>query len=98
MKCIHILISGKVQGVAYRYYMEKMARSLNLKGWVRNTEDGRVEAVIEGEDDSVNAMIEWCRKGPPAAKVSHVEVRDELSMENFNGFKIKIWFCGCPFS
>ena len=70
----HVWIAGRVQGVAFRAYTVDEAAARGVTGWVRNSPDGRVEAVCEGERTAVEAMIAWCRKGPPAARVSSVEV------------------------
>jgi acylphosphatase len=71
---VHLLVSGRVQGVAFRAYTEDEARRLGVTGWVRNLPDGRVEAEAEGERAFVEALVAWCRRGPPAARVDHVEV------------------------
>ena len=73
-KAVHLLISGRVQGVWYRGWAVDTARALNLRGWVRNRRDGCVEAVITGPAEAVDRMISACREGPPAARVSDVEV------------------------
>lgn len=70
----HVVISGRVQGVCFRAYTVDEASAAGVAGWVRNRSNGRVEAVFEGEKSAVEAMIAWCRKGPPAARVSNVEV------------------------
>ena len=70
----HVVISGRVQGVCFRAYTSDEAAAGGVAGWVRNTPDGRVEAAFEGEKSTVEAMIAWCRKGPPAARVSSVDV------------------------
>lgn len=70
----HVLISGRVQGVCFRACTVDEAVAAGIAGWVRNTPDGRVEAVFEGDKSAVEAMIVWCRTGPPAARVSGVEV------------------------
>ena len=70
----HVWISGRVQGVFFRACTVDEAVASGVNGWVRNSSDGRVEAVLEGERSAVEAMIAWCRKGPPAARVSSVEV------------------------
>ena len=70
----HLWISGRVQGVWYRESMRLEAERLGVTGWVKNLLDGRVEAMISGDADKVEAMIVWARKGPPAAKVSHIEI------------------------
>ncbi len=70
---VHVLIAGRVQGVFFRAYTRDEARSLGLKGWVRNLPDGRVEALFEGERRAVDDMLAWCRQGPPYAYVHKVE-------------------------
>lgn len=70
----HVWISGRVQGVFFRACTVDEAVARGVDGWVRNTSDGRVEAAFEGERSAVEAMIAWCRTGPPAARVSTVEV------------------------
>ena len=70
----HVWIAGRVQGVMFRAYTVDEASVRGVTGWVGNIPDGRVEAVFEGERAVVEAMIAWCRKGPPAARVSSVEV------------------------
>jgi acylphosphatase len=71
---VHLLVSGRVQGVAFRAYTEEEAQRLGVRGWVRNLPDGRVELEGEGERDAVEALVAWCRHGPPAARVDGVEV------------------------
>ena len=70
-------ITGRVQGVAFRASTITAARVLGLAGWVANRADGSVEAVAEGDEAGVAALIRWCHHGPPAARVDHVEVTDE---------------------
>jgi acylphosphatase len=70
-------ITGRVQGVAFRASMVTIARTLGLAGWVANRVDDSVEAVAEGDEAEVAALIRWCHHGPPAARVDHVEVSDE---------------------
>jgi acylphosphatase len=76
MPARHLHISGLVQGVAYRESMRHEAERLGITGWVRNRLDGSVEAVIEGDETALAAMLEWVRRGPPAARVSNVETRE----------------------
>ncbi len=81
-------ITGEVQGVFYRATAVQQAKDLNLRGWIRNDEDGSVVAIVQGDEEKVNAFIEWCRHGPPMAKVNHV-YEEECEIENFKGFDIK---------
>lgn len=73
-KCVRVRIEGRVQGVWYRGWTVREASSLGLDGWVRNRADGAVEAVFAGHSDQVDAMIERCRGGPPAAGVTALDV------------------------
>ena len=72
-----VRVTGRVQGVGYRYAVRTRARSLGVGGWVRNAFDGSVEAVFEGDEERVRSMIDWCRRGPSGAVVDDVEVRFE---------------------
>lgn len=74
---IRVVISGRVQGVWYRGWAVSEASAAGLDGWVRNRSDGTVEAVFSGSSDSVDAMIEACRAGPPAARVAAIERFDD---------------------
>jgi len=70
----HVFISGRVQGVFFRSVARREAQKRNVTGWVRNLPDGRVEAYFEGEKEKVREIIDFCRKGPPLAAVTGVEV------------------------
>ena len=76
MKAVQARVSGRVQGVSFRWYTEEKARSLGVTGWVRNEPDGSVLVHAEGEDDAVDALVAWCRTGPSMARVTDVAVRD----------------------
>ena len=89
MKRVHVYISGRVQGVFFRAETQRAAKGFNLTGWVRNLADGRVEALFEGEDKSVDKMLEWCHIGPPAARVENLIVTEEPYTGEFNDFTIK---------
>lgn len=84
----HVYITGRVQGVGYRYATVETATQLKLNGWVRNLPDKRVEAVFEGSQEVVEQMLRWCHVGPPAALVEAVAVEYEES-ENLQGFEVK---------
>lgn len=88
MKRIHVIIAGRVQGVAFRASTREAAIALNLTGWVKNLRDGQVEAVFEGEEAQVEIMRRWCEHGPPLARVTGVDLRDEDYMGEFGEFKI----------
>lgn len=83
----HVFISGKVQGVSYRFYTEKQAQALGVNGWVRNLADHRVEAVFEGQENAVKNMVKWCNQGSPAAIVKEVISYEEIP-EGIKGFRI----------
>ncbi|MDH6085357.1 acylphosphatase [Umezakia ovalisporum] len=84
----HVLVSGRVQGVGYRYATVDTASQLGLTGWVRNLPDNRVEAVFEGAGAVVEEMVRWCHIGPPAAMVKDVVVEYEQP-ESLLGFEVK---------
>jgi acylphosphatase len=81
MAALHLLISGRVQGVGFRWSMCEAALEHGARGWVRNRRDGRVEAVIDGDDAVIAAMLRWAQHGPRAAWVDHVETRAATSAE-----------------
>lgn len=88
-KRIHILVSGLVQGVFFRLNTKNKAKELNLKGWVRNLADGRVEILAEGKKEDLKRLLEWTYNGPPGAKVTKVEFEWLSGENNFNDFVIK---------
>lgn len=85
MKTLHILITGKVQGVFFRETSRKVAEQLKIRGWIRNTPDGKVEAVITGEEHNVKNFVDWCKTGPEKAQVTDVIVSEnrETFFEKF---------------
>jgi acylphosphatase len=85
----HVIVSGLVQGVNFRYYIKLKAIENNVTGWIRNLIDGRVEAVFEGEKDNVGKMIEFCKKGSPNAYVSNVKVKLGKFKGEFDKFEIR---------
>ena len=85
--CAHLYVTGYVQGVFYRHSTARRARAAGLTGWVKNLPDGRVEALIQGERDAVQDLIEWCKHGPPHATVERIEVDWEAVSGDFSGFE-----------
>lgn len=86
---VSVIVHGRVQGVAFRHYTVRRAVGLGVKGWVRNLPDGSVEGVFEGEAAAVDALVEWCRQGPSAARVERVDVREEPYAAEFADFSIR---------
>jgi acylphosphatase len=86
-KQVHVTVSGQVQGVGFRYAMIDRARSRAVAGWVRNNPDGTVGAVFEGEPEAVEALVAWCRRGPPGARVDDVTVEVEAPSGQ-RGFRV----------
>tara|TARA_Y100000310_G_C20293137_1_gene628122 strand:- start:241 stop:510 length:270 start_codon:yes stop_codon:yes gene_type:complete len=87
MERVHIFVYGKVQMVNFRYYIKEKADKLNLKGWIKNNEDGSVEAVFEGQEKNINDITKFCKKGPSSAKVNIIKITEEKP-ENLQEFKI----------
>jgi acylphosphatase len=70
----HLIISGRVQGVGFRYSMAEEAVRLGVTGWVRNRRDGTVEAIVDGAGDALDVIVAWARRGPPSARVTDLRV------------------------
>jgi acylphosphatase len=83
----HIVVHGFVQGVGFRFAVQRAANSRRVAGWVRNRPDGAVEAVFEGGREAVEALVEFCRRGPPGAEVERVDI-EEGSPEGLAGFRV----------
>lgn len=75
--CLHAIVSGQVQGVGFRQHTDEQAQRLELDGWVRNLADGRVEVVIEGEEEAARELAAWLAQGPQTARVSDVELSEQ---------------------
>jgi acylphosphatase len=88
INAVRAVIRGRVQGVFYRASTQKEALRLKVCGWVRNCPDGSVEAVLEADEPRIEQMLEWCRKGPAAAKVSQVSA-EPCPVEHFDSFTIR---------
>ncbi|MFH1612473.1 MAG: acylphosphatase [bacterium] len=80
---------GYVQGVFFRYCMQKEALKFEVKGWVKNLSNGQVEAVLEGEEQNIACLIKWANKGPSEAKVKNVKIIYEKYIDEFTNFEIK---------
>ena len=87
-RTVHVIITGIVQGVGYRTFVERQARRLALCGWVRNRRDGSVEAVFSGEAESVDAMLTACRTGPRLAMVEEVRVTERMPDGELREFEV----------
>jgi acylphosphatase len=88
MKRVRVRIRGRVQGVFFRADARARAESLGLAGWIRNAEDGSVEAGFEGDEERVRSMLDWCRRGPSGAEVDEVEVETEEPTGE-TGFRVR---------
>jgi len=87
MKTLKVFISGAVQGVFFRQFIKDQADEIGIKGYVRNLEDGRVEAAIEGKEKDIEKMLSVCRKGAPHSQVKELEI-EELKNQGFKEFKV----------
>jgi len=86
--CLHGFVSGRVQGVYYRQSTEQQAERLGIDGWVRNLADGRVEVLLEGEEEAVRELERWLHEGPADADVSAVDVQ-EVPAQGITGFIVR---------
>lgn len=84
-----VVVSGRVQGVAFRNNTQKTAVELGVRGWVRNLPNGDVEGCFEGDEHAVRQLVEWCRKGPSAARVDRLVERDGNHTGEFGSFEIR---------
>lgn len=85
---VHAIISGRVQGVFFRMETQRAARRFGVCGWVRNRRDGTVEALFEGDKDRVDAILDWCKQGPPHAHVTDVKADRREFAGEFETFEI----------
>jgi acylphosphatase len=76
VKAVRLKVTGRVQGVSFRWYAVQEAERLGVAGWVSNEADGSVAAFVEGDDDAVDALVAWCHQGPSYARVRHVAVTE----------------------
>ena len=87
-KAVTVKVTGRVQGVSFRWYAVQEAERLGVTGWIRNEPDGSVGGHLEGDDDAVDAMVEWCRGGPSYASVRHLAVT-EAALTGDDAFAIR---------
>ena len=87
-KRIRIFVTGKVQGVYFRQTLKVMAKKNDIFGWVKNLKDGRVESILEGNEEKVNRLVEWAHGGPASARVEYVEVQNEKFIGEFSKFDV----------
>lgn len=86
---VRVVITGRVQGVFFRMATRNEANSNGIFGWVKNRLDGAVEAIFEGDKNAVDAMLEWCKSGPPHARVERVDIQWEDPVNGFEQFDIR---------
>jgi acylphosphatase len=85
---VHVVIRGRVQGVAFRHSLKRQATWNNIRGWVRNLPDGSVEALFQGQEAEIEKILKWCKKGPPSAGVEEVEVVWREPSSSLTSFEI----------
>jgi acylphosphatase len=88
-KRAHVIIHGQVQGVFFRSETKQRADQANVYGWVKNLRDETVEAVFEGEEEAVEKLIDFCRRGPKNASVNHIDLSYEKFTGEFKGFRVE---------
>jgi acylphosphatase len=86
---VKVIVKGIVQGVNFRYYSQRQAAKFSITGWVKNLPDGSVAGVFEGDEQDVEAMVQWCRRGPPSAHVAELIAQPEEYRGEFSSFSVK---------
>lgn len=89
VRCIHAYVTGRVQGVFFRASAADRARELGVSGWIRNLADGRVEVLAAGDDEALDAFVQWLHEGPPQARIDDVQVEDASAADVPDGFTIR---------
>ncbi len=84
----HLVVSGKVQGVFFRKNAKQRANELNIYGWVKNTNDDKVEILAQGNEQNLKKFIDWCKQGPPKATVENIEVKESVLTQVLKEFSI----------
>ncbi len=85
---VHILVSGKVQGVFFRQATKVVAIKNNVTGWVKNLENGQVEILLEGDDKNVNSVIDWCYNGPANSRVDQIKIEQQEIFDQYPTFEV----------
>ena len=85
---VRLFVTGKVQGVFFRQSLKVIAKKNNIFGWIRNLPDGRVEAVLEGDEEKINMLIEWAHGGPANSRVEDVDIKNEKFIAEFSKFDV----------
>jgi acylphosphatase len=88
IRSVHVLVSGRVQGVFFRSGLKATCDRLGVRGWVKNKPDGDVEALLQGREEELEKAIRWCKRGPEGAEVSRVETHDQHSDAVQGNFEI----------
>ena len=88
LRQVNILIAGRVQGVYFRFFTQKKARQLGVKGYVKNLPDGRVDIIAQASNQILEQFIVWCQKGPITARVDQIIVNEQNTDESFDDFTI----------
>ena len=88
-KSVHILVTGKVQGVFFRQATKVIAIKNHVTGWVKNLESGQVEILLEGEDQNVNSIVEWCHNGPANSRVDEIKIEQQKFSGQYSNFEVR---------
>ena len=88
-KCVHIFVTGKVQGVFFRQATRVVAIKNNVTGWVRNLDGGRVEIMVEGKDKSVDTVTQWCSLGPANSRIDDIKISQEEFLGEYENFEVR---------
>ena len=86
---VHILVTGKVQGVFFRQATKVIAIKNHVTGWVKNLESGQVEILLEGEDQNVNSIVEWCHNGPANSRVDEIKIEQQKFSGQYSNFEVR---------
>jgi acylphosphatase len=89
MKRLHLIMTGRVQGMGFRFSIERLCTKLGVNGWAKNNSDGTLEAMFEADEDKLNEVLEFCKKGPTFAIVENTEINWDECLDEFKEFRIK---------